>query len=143
MRARLDEYSGFHRTAGNEACHYVGVPIIIAGAGTLLGRVALFGVAGFRVTLTEVVLALIALFYLVEARWLGLATALVMVALAELARPLELWVGLALFLGGWAVQFVGHALFEHRSPAFLGNLLHLLVGPAWLLERAAKPKSAP
>lgn len=143
MRARLDEYSGFHRTSGNERCHFVGVPLIIAGSGTLLGRVAVANVFGFPLTATELVLAAIAAFYLIDARWLGLVTTLVMVALAELARFLPTWAGLALFLGGWAVQFVGHSLFEHRSPAFLGNLLHLLVGPAWLIERAAKPKSSP
>jgi uncharacterized membrane protein YGL010W len=43
---------------------------------------------------------------------------------------------LVLFFGGWAVQFIGHAVYEKRSPAFLKNLLHLLVGPAWLVERA-------
>jgi hypothetical protein len=25
MRARLDEYSTFHRTLGNEVCHFVGI----------------------------------------------------------------------------------------------------------------------
>ncbi|MFZ5892875.1 MAG: DUF962 domain-containing protein [Myxococcota bacterium] len=143
MRARLDEYSGYHRTPGNEACHFVGVPLIVAGTSILLGRVALANFFGFQLTLTELVLAAIALFYVIEARWLGALTALVMVVLAELSRPLPFYVGLALFLVGWAVQFVGHAVYEHRSPAFLNNLLHLLVGPAWLLERAAKPKSTP
>ena len=143
MRARLDEYSGFHRTLGNELCHFVGVPLIIAGSSVLLARVGFGSVLGFQLTLTEVVLAAIAAFYVVEARWLGLLTALVIIGLAELCRPLPFYAGLALFLVGWAVQFVGHAAFEHRSPAFLGNLLHLLVGPAWLLERAAKPKSLP
>lgn len=143
MRARLDEYSGFHRTSGNERCHFVGVPLIIAGAGTLLGRIAVADLFGFQLSACELVIAAIAAFYLIEARWLGLLTTIVMVVLAELARPLPTWAGLALFFGGWAVQFVGHSMFEHRSPAFLGNLLHLLVGPAWLLERAAKPKSSP
>lgn len=143
MRARLDEYSGFHRSSGNELCHFIGVPLIIAGSGVLLGRLGVANILGFELTATELVLAAIGVFYLAEARFLGLLTTLVMVLLAELARPLPFWAGLGLFLGGWAVQFVGHSLFEHRSPAFLGNLLHLLVGPAWLLERAAKPKSLP
>lgn len=136
MRARLDEYSSFHRTVGNEVCHFVGIPLIIAGAGTLFGALSLAAIGSARLTLTEPVLLLIAAFYLIEARALGLITALIMVALAELGRALPFAVGLALFLVGWAVQFIGHARFEHRSPAFLGNLVHLLVGPAWLVERA-------
>jgi uncharacterized membrane protein YGL010W len=43
---------------------------------------------------------------------------------------------LALFLIGWALQFVGHAI-EGNRPAFFRNPLYLLVGPVWLLRRAA------
>lgn len=143
MRARLDEYSGFHRSSGNERCHFIGVPLIIAGSGVLLGRLGVANISGFELSAAELVLAAIGAFYVIEARVLGLLTTVVMVLLAELARPLPLWLGLVLFLGGWAAQFVGHTLFEHRSPAFLRNLLHLLVGPAWLVERVAGPKSVP
>jgi uncharacterized membrane protein YGL010W len=136
MRERLTEYSGFHRSAANEVCHYIGIPTIIIGAGTLLGFVPLARAGGFSVTLAEVVAAGIVVFYVVSARWLGVVTAVILALLVALGRSLPLLVGLGLFLGGWAVQFVGHAWWEQRSPAFLRNLLHLLVGPAWLVERA-------
>ena len=136
MRERLTEYSGFHRSAANEVCHYIGIPIIIIGAGTLLGFVPLVRVGGFSLTLAEVVALGIVVFYVVSARWLGVVTAVILALLVALGRSLPLFVGLGLFLGGWAVQFVGHAWWEKRSPAFLRNLLHLLVGPAWLVERA-------
>jgi uncharacterized membrane protein YGL010W len=142
MRARLDEYSTFHRTLGNEVCHFVGIPLIIAGAGGLFGAVTLADLGSVRLTLAEPVLLLIALFYVLEARALGLVTSLIMVLLAELGRSLPLAWGLSLFLVGWAVQFIGHARFEHRSPAFLGNLVHLLVGPAWLVERVFRRERA-
>lgn len=142
MRARLDEYSGFHRTLGNEVCHFVGIPLIIGGAGRLLGALPLAELGGARLTVTEPVLLLISAFYLVEARALGLVTSVIMIALAELCRGLPFGLGLALFLLGWAIQFIGHARFEHRSPAFLRNLVHLLVGPAWLLERALRSERA-
>ena len=44
---------------------------------------------------------------------------------------------LALFVVGWVFQFVGHAV-EGNQPAFLKNPLYLLVGPWWLIRRAAK-----
>jgi uncharacterized membrane protein YGL010W len=44
---------------------------------------------------------------------------------------------LALFLIGWLFQFIGHAI-EGNQPAFFGNPLYLLVGPWWLLRRAAE-----
>ncbi|HEV8548292.1 MAG TPA: Mpo1-like protein [Polyangiaceae bacterium] len=136
MRERLLEYGGHHRSPANEVCHFVGIPSIVAGAGTLLGAVPLFGVGRATVTLAEVVAAGIIVFYVVSARWLGVVTSVLLAGFVAFGRSLPLLAGVGLFLGGWAVQFVGHAAFEHRSPAFLRNLLHLLVGPAWLVERA-------
>jgi uncharacterized membrane protein YGL010W len=135
MRARLDEYAAFHRTWGNEVCHYLGVPLIVLGVGGLLGMVRLGADAAFPFSLTEVALVAVGTFYLVEARALGVVTTLAIVILSELGHALPVAIGLLAFFIGWAVQFVGHARYEHRSPAFVRNLLHLLVGPAWLVER--------
>jgi hypothetical protein len=33
----------------------------------------------------------------------------------------------------WTAQFVGHASFERRAPAFTDNLVQLLVGPAYVV----------
>ena len=143
MQVRLDEYGSFHRALGNELCHVIGIPCIVAGAATLLGAVPLATAGGFGVTLAEVVTAGIIVFYVVSARLLGLATGTLMALLVAGGRALPLGVGLALFLGGWAVQFIGHAVYEKRSPAFLRNLLHLLVGPAWLVYRAIERLAVP
>lgn len=43
---------------------------------------------------------------------------------------------LGLFIVGWILQFVGH-LIEGNQPAFFSNPLYLLIGPWWLLRRAA------
>jgi uncharacterized membrane protein YGL010W len=43
---------------------------------------------------------------------------------------------LALFVIGWLLQFLGHAI-EGNQPAFFGNPLYLLIGPWWLLRHAA------
>jgi len=41
---------------------------------------------------------------------------------------------LAMFVVGWILQFVGHAI-EGNQPAFFKNPIYLLVGPLWLLRR--------
>jgi uncharacterized membrane protein YGL010W len=41
---------------------------------------------------------------------------------------------LALFIVGWILQFVGHAI-EGNQPAFFRNPVYLLVGPLWLVKR--------
>jgi len=43
---------------------------------------------------------------------------------------------IALFVVGWIFQFVGH-LIEGNQPAFFKNPVYLLVGPFWLVRRAA------
>jgi len=43
---------------------------------------------------------------------------------------------LGLFLVGWTLQFIGHAV-EGNRPAFFRNPMYLLVGPWWLFRRAA------
>jgi uncharacterized membrane protein YGL010W len=42
----------------------------------------------------------------------------------------SLWVGLTLFVGGWILQFIGHA-FEHKPPEFFKDWRFLLVGSRW------------
>ena len=43
---------------------------------------------------------------------------------------------LALFVVGWIFQFAGHAI-EGNQPAFFHNPVYILVGPLWLVRRAA------
>jgi uncharacterized membrane protein YGL010W len=138
MRESLREYGDFHRTVGNEVCHYLGIPSIIAGSATLLGLARIATIGDYTLTLAEVAAAAIAIYYVAAARLLGLATSLLLVALVAVGRALPFWVGLGIFVAGWIFQFIGHFAFEHRSPAFLKNLLHLLVGPAWIVERILK-----
>ncbi len=42
---------------------------------------------------------------------------------------------LALFVVGWILQFVGHAI-EGNQPAFFRNPIYLIIGPVWIARRA-------
>jgi uncharacterized membrane protein YGL010W len=44
-------------------------------------------------------------------------------------RPV-LWFGIGLFVAGWALQFLGHAI-EGKPPEFLSDWRFLLVGSRW------------
>jgi uncharacterized membrane protein YGL010W len=44
--------------------------------------------------------------------------------------------GVGLFVVGWVIQFVGHA-FEGRKPAFVDDLVGLLIGPLFLVAETA------
>ena len=48
-------------------------------------------------------------------------------------RPL-LWWAIALFLFGWALQFIGHA-FERKQPEFFHDWRFLFVGVRWWMAK--------
>jgi uncharacterized membrane protein YGL010W len=37
---------------------------------------------------------------------------------------------------GWVLQFVGHIRYEHRKPAFVDDIVGLLIGPLFVLAEA-------
>ena len=44
---------------------------------------------------------------------------------------------LVLFVAGWVLQVVGHAI-EGNRPAFLRNPVYFFVAPWWLVQRVAR-----
>jgi len=136
LRAHFADYASFHGAAGNKACHYVGIPLIVLALLALLARVPLFAVGGFTVTLAEVALVVVTAYYLTLDAVLAAIMLAASVGLLMLGRPMPVWVAAALFVLGWIFQFIGHYVYEKRSPAFYRNLAHLLVGPLWIVAKA-------
>lgn len=137
LLSHFADYSAFHRTPGNKACHYVGIPLIVLSLFALLARVPLFEAGGFTMTLAEVVLLAATVYYLT----LDAALAVMMLAtsavLAAAGRVLPIPAAVALFVLGWVFQFVGHYVYEKKAPAFFRNFAHLLVGPLWILAKVS------
>jgi uncharacterized membrane protein YGL010W len=136
LRAHFADYAAFHGTTGNKAYHYVGIPLIVLALLALLARVPLFAVGGFEVTLAEVALVAVTAYYLTLDAVLAATMLAASVGLLVLGRPMPVWVAAVLFVLGWIFQFIGHYVYEKRSPAFFRNLAHLLVGPLWIVAKA-------
>ncbi len=136
LRSHFAEYARFHATKGNQACHYVAIPLIVLSVLVMLAQLSLVPLGGYTVTAAEVVLIAITLYYLSLDWVLALLMLAISAAMIVAGRPLGLWGGLAVFVFGWILQFVGHYLYEKKSPAFFQNLVHLLVGPLWVLAKA-------
>lgn len=65
------------------------------------------------------------------------ATHMVGIPMIVLSLPLMFFVppiGIALFVFGWILQFIGHA-FEGNMPSFFRDPRFLLVGPTWYAKR--------
>ncbi len=141
--ALLADYGSSHETRGNVLCHAVGITLILFGVLALLHGLHL----AEPWTLSEAAVAAAAVVYLSLDLPLGLATtaALVLLDLGARATPKWGW-GAAAFVVGWVFQGIGHAVYEKNSPAFLRNLVHLLIGPAFLVNellRIRRPAPAP
>jgi uncharacterized membrane protein YGL010W len=136
LREHFADYGAFHATPGNRACHSLGIPMIFFAVLALLGHVPLLEVGGFTVTLAEPVILAATLYYFRLDAALGAVMLVVSVVLAAAGRFVPLAAAAVLFVLGWVLQFVGHYVYEKKSPAFFRNVTHLLVGPLWILAKA-------
>ena len=136
LQAQFADYATFHGTPGNRACHYVAVPLIVLTLVALLAQVPIATMGGFTVTLAEVVIVLVTVYYLTLDITLALLMLAASILFAWAGRYIPPAIALALFVAAWVLQFIGHYVYEHRSPAFFRNLTHLLVGPLWVLAKA-------
>lgn len=135
----LVQYAQYHRDRRNILTHFVGIPLIVFSIGVLLARVPL-SIGGTASSLAWIAWALSTLWYLTRGEFLlGLATSIVNGVLIALAHPLAAgslaaWLGWGLgsFVVGWVIQFVGH-YYEGRKPAFVDDLVGLLVGPMFVV----------
>jgi len=135
LDALLEEYEFHHRARGNRVCHAFGITLIVFGVLSMLQRVRIAG----PWTAAEVLIVAAAIFYVSRDPLLGLATTAAAALLDVAARAVGDWrIGAAAFALGWVFQGIGHAVYEKSSPAFFRNLVHLLVGPAFLVNEATR-----
>lgn len=133
------QYAAYHRDRRNIATHFVGVPMIVFGVGALLARPALT-LGGLSVTPGGLLFVAVAIYYLTRGNFgLGLATTLVVGLLvaaghrvAEASTSAWLAIAIGSFAIGWVIQFIGH-YYEGRKPAFVDDLVGLLVGPMFVV----------
>ena len=128
------DYADHHRTPGNKWCHRFGIPIIMLSLLGMLARVPVWRGDSFTLDLGLILIVLAGVYYLRLHALLGSLMIAVSVLFYLVGARLPMPVNITLFVAGWILQFIGHARYEKRQPAFLRNLTHLLIGPLWLLD---------
>lgn len=138
----LTQYAAYHQDSRNVATHFLGIPMIVLGVATLLSRPGWL-LGGVPLSLAAVLMLLSCLFYLRLDLRFGIAMTLVMAAMVAggqwlAAQTTTLWLltGVGLFVAGWIIQFIGH-YYEGRKPAFVDDMVGLLVGPLFLAAELA------
>ena len=124
--ALFAEYGAYHSDPRNRACHEIGIPLIVLALDALLKPVH----AG-PVNVAEVLTIAAGGYYLLLAGLSGILAVIGLVVLYTIGLFVAWPWAVGAFVAGWVLQFVGHA-FEKKSPAFLTNVVHLLVGPLWV-----------
>ncbi|MBX9946526.1 MAG: DUF962 domain-containing protein [Reyranella sp.] len=140
FRRHFAGYASVHRDARNKATHFVGIPVIVFSLQLVLAPYDI-GLAGVQWPLALVFSVL------AVAGWaaldLGIGAILGLLVLAGwyaaealatvLGSPGAVWTAfLVLFVGGWAVQFLGHH-YEGKRPALMDNVFQGFIGPMFLV----------
>jgi len=137
---QLSTYKSVHLNASNIKTHFFGIPLIIWSIAVLLTRVSFeFSLAGITVamTLATIVSVIVLFYYLLLSPILALWAFVLfgpVIYSAHLTVGIEyqVYLAIAVFVGGWILQFIGHA-YEKAKPAFVDDLNQLFIGPLFLI----------
>jgi uncharacterized membrane protein YGL010W len=132
------QYAAYHRDRRNITTHFIGIPLIVFAIGVLLTHPS-FEVGGWLLTPAWVLWIASTAWYLTRGNFvLGVAVSLATGVLMLLAHRVPAastaaWLswGLGSFVVGWVLQFIGH-YYEGRKPAFVDDMVGLLVGPMFV-----------
>lgn len=138
----LSQYAAYHRDPRNIASHFIGIPLIVVAVAVLLSRPE-WSVGGLWISPAVIAALASAWFYLRLELKLGVLMTVLMGlsvwaghVLAQQSTMVWLSSGLAMFVIGWVIQFVGHH-YEGRKPAFVDDLSGLIVGPLFVVAELA------
>lgn len=138
----LTQYAAYHQDSRNVATHFVGIPLIVLAVTILLSRPQWQMGALLLSPAVLVALASSWFYARLDARF-GIAMAMLLAASLAASQwfavqSTGVWLGwgIGLFVLGWAIQFLGH-YYEGKKPAFVDDLMGLLVGPLFLVAEAA------
>jgi uncharacterized membrane protein YGL010W len=125
----LARYGESHRDPRNESIHFVAIPLIML---SLLGLLSVLHpwVAYAFVAASMVYYARLSAVFLMAMALLSILALALVHAMGEYVLPISV----AIFVGAWVAQFVGHRM-EGRKPSFFEDLQYLWVGPIFVLSK--------
>ncbi len=143
LAEQLQAYAAYHGDRRNKLTHFLGVPLVTFAIFLFLGWLRFVHDPEIPFTGATLFYLVVFLYYLVLDWKVALGQAPFTLFLLWLADRVALWpfaesglVFLAAFLGGWAVQLLGHA-FEGKRPALADNLLQIFNAPLFLTVEVA------
>ncbi|MDX2001212.1 MAG: Mpo1-like protein [Chitinophagales bacterium] len=154
----LNEYGESHTNKTNKAIHWICIPLIMFSLVGALWSIpvpeafASVPVIGPVLNVGSILMVLALLFYirLSVPLFFGFIIIAALIIMGNYAINTALdhnglyhfLVSLAIFVGAWIFQFIGHNI-EGKKPSFFKDLQFLLIGPAWLLHFIYKKVGIP
>lgn len=143
LKEQLDFYSSYHRNPYNILMHFLGIPTIVFSI-LLFLSVFQLGYLSYIFNLSTLFALIVLIYYFLLDIYLPLFVIVWIIPLFLLIRALHqfelplIFISIALFVVGWVFQIIGHSVFEKNKPAFLDNLVQLLIGPLFITVEALR-----
>ncbi|MFC3034630.1 DUF962 domain-containing protein [Pseudoalteromonas fenneropenaei] len=142
LEQQLVQYARYHRDRRNILTHFFGIPLILQAVVLLLCNPTIT-LNEWSFTPALIAICITSAYYLRLSLVLGVLMLMILLLMYAVSGwlistllpllPLnQLWFGALLFAFGWVLQFIGHH-FEGKKPAFVDDLIGLVIGPLFVL----------
>ncbi len=125
----LTHYGESHQHPRNELIHFIAIPLIMLSLVGMLYALHPWVAYAFMAASMVYYARLSVVFLVAMALWSAITLALV-VAMGAQVLPLCV----AIFVGAWVLQFIGHRI-ERKKPSFFEDIQYLWVGPLFVLSK--------
>ena len=142
FRQQLAYYADAHRNQVNSVMHIIGNPLLFVA---VVLPLCLLPVRVFGVQISLAPLLVIPALILWTAWDIAIGLAIVVTSIPLLyaaaaiaSRVSVLWVwiiAVGLFIVGWALQILGHQVFERKRPTLLDNPVQMLISPMYIFAK--------
>ncbi|TAG28179.1 MAG: DUF962 domain-containing protein [Burkholderiales bacterium] len=125
----IAHYGSSHTHPTNEIIHFVAIPLITLSLCGLIFALHPWAAYAFIAASMVYYARLSGVFFISMLMW-----TLAVLALVHAMGSLVLTASVAIFVGAWILQFIGHKI-EGKKPSFLEDIQYLWVGPLFILSK--------
>jgi uncharacterized membrane protein YGL010W len=124
----LNHYAQSHLHPTNEGIHFAAIPLIMLSLIGLMFCLHPLVAYGFILASMIYYLRLSLPFAAAMTVWSA-----IMLAVVHAMGEQRLYICLAIFVGAWVMQFIGHKI-EGKKPSFFEDVQYLWIGPLFVLQ---------
>jgi uncharacterized membrane protein YGL010W len=124
----LANYGDSHQHPVNERIHFIAIPLIMLSLIGLIFCIHPWLAYGFMAASMVYYARLSGVFLAAMGVW-----SVLLLALVHAMGDARLLLCVAIFVGAWVLQFIGHKL-EGKKPSFFEDVQYLWVGPLFVLR---------